>query len=226
MLQFVHAHDALRRDSGNLTSPLSVGDLCRLCELFDYPKKLTSELAQEFAEYECFQLRGSDYPMAEAMHRFEIEPMPKMRALLDRFIFDIGYLNLAAMRVPLALESFGYGPSFITAATLDEEGSSVFADWVCAKLLNPISVFRFLNAANQKQETSFNRNIGALSERLQRTAHLTRSMGMFDFTNKMRRDLEQQIKQVLGSLESGHLQSRELFENVGRRIESYARVWA
>jgi hypothetical protein len=119
LLQILDAELFLRQARVR-NEPLEVGDIARLCsQLFLYPRNQILALIEVFAEFDLVRLSGRNIDGPTVFERHLIELLPKGEYLLKVFIYDIAYLNLCGMRVPLANEAFASdGPPFFSGITV------------------------------------------------------------------------------------------------------------
>jgi len=160
--QLVDAHEAYNRKKQRvvagetISNKLTVGELARtLLKYFGYEEGLTFRMIDEFVEYQMIEYHHPNIAVASNRQEDnEIILLPKLGFLLNRFIHDLAYLNMAAMRVPLSRSAFqvdsNQKPYF--HAVSFEEPKDGLGLWVAAKLCNAVGLVRLLKWIDQRQE--------------------------------------------------------------------------
>lgn len=206
ILQFLYADLALRQEK-RLMQPMEVGDLARLCvNLFGYMRDEVVALVEVFVEFDLVRLTGGAvFDRPSSLERNHIEILPKGDALLNTFLYDIAYLNLAAMRLPLALEAFDEERvPFVAAAPFNRLN---LRSWVLAKFRNSISLVRLVAAISTEQEVGFEVQLSKLrddtSQSIGRAAR-SRSdgRGLFTFISGLKSEIAKQLSTVYYSLKA------------------------
>jgi hypothetical protein len=162
ILQLVDAHHAYNRkrqrvvDGETISNKVTVGELTRVLRTyFGYEEGLTLRMVDEFVEYQIIEYHHPNIPVASNRQEDnEIVVLPKLGFLLDRFLYDLAYLNMAAIRIPLARSAFDVDdkskPYF--HAVSYEEPKDGLGLWVAAKLCNAVGLVRLLKWGDQRQE--------------------------------------------------------------------------
>ena len=99
------------------------------------------------SENEVISLDGIPLSI-KRINRYAIEPMPKLKQLLDNFVFDLSYLNMCAMRVPLPMK-IASNNKFIKALNIED---CPIDEWIASKIFNGINFFRLINEINRIEE--------------------------------------------------------------------------
>ncbi|HMK33821.1 MAG TPA: hypothetical protein VK463_02055 [Desulfomonilaceae bacterium] len=198
--------------------PLLVSQLGRICQiLFDYDPDVVSNLAEEFNEFELFELAGLGFPTPLSVERASIACMPRSKLILDKLIKDLTYLNLGCMRIYFGEKCLGLDPiPFLKAANLDLDG---LAEWTTWKILNSISMYRIMNHVNSLEVSRYAQRRSKLESELQRISDLAKTNGLFTFIHGIKKELMDQFPQILGSLEQG--QRKQFAE----QLKQYAKQW-
>ncbi|MCG3198808.1 MAG: hypothetical protein GHCLOJNM_03315 [bacterium] len=240
VLQIVAAQEHLLKQSP-VCDRLRLHELTEMCKrLFDYPKFLTTLLLEEFVEYELLSLAGNEGLRVSNTTISPLYAMPKLFHMLDRFMYNLAYLNLCAMRVPFSIRAFSKEPSFVRSGTLDSvrytslrhesqmEREEKLFQWVTTKILNSIALYRLLNRINTTQKTMFEERRRGLNERLQRIA-LNASTGLegtmcgiFEFPRVMRDELLVQLNAIVEQL--GYSRPDRI-ERLKEALNDYWRSW-
>lgn len=154
--QIVTAFEVQRRQSGD-PQHLAVFEIANVAGwLFGYDRKMVIRYIVECIEFELWLLRTDDGVRGSGIDNMRVLPLAKLGLLLDRFIFDIAYLNLAIMRSPICVTRHagaGISMPFVEAATYDRgDGEESLEKWILAKFFNSISAYRLIRETNRIQE--------------------------------------------------------------------------
>ena len=205
LLQIVKAHERSRVNTADV-QPLAVFEICHVLQkLFGYGEDLVKRVIVEYSEFEIWKLSGEIHWTDGELNDLRIEPQAKLEFLLERCIFDIAYLSLAIMRAPIdagvgiGREKAQYAP-FIRLASFDRsDGVETLERWIEAKFLNSVSTYRLLrelNESQRKQIVETARSVSNKKRYLQIRDNFIYS-NPFDFVQKMRRELAQEMEKNL-----------------------------
>jgi len=226
ILQIVYAHDKLVKSGNGSIEPMLSKELSEICnKLFAYPKDIVAAIVEEFGEYEFLRINHrSSFTAEKAMYK--LCGTDKMEYLLKALLQDVGYLNLASMRIflkPAALKDQNNARinPFVKAVQLDPDSTRSFDDWVAYKIINAISTFRLIDYANQHQYYDFHSKLAEIkNERLVKTVKQAYIDGMFNITTELKNNISSIIWQILGSL-----QSKQKIEYIKNQVNKYLNKW-
>jgi hypothetical protein len=198
VLQIVEAHGRLQQHATH--APLKVSNVAHLTSvLFSCPAVLVTNLMEEYVEFQLLRTYGRFEPLTRTVETDDVSLMPKGAFLLSTGIFDIAYLNLAAMRVVLEAFAFETGKKspFIRAERFDVTIQDGLERWVLAKILNSISLCRLVKRVNGQQRREFAARAAKLKSRPLYNAIVKqlRSGGIFD-------DLDHMHDRIYGRIEA------------------------
>ena len=239
VLQILAANESLVKDLLSNRSHITAKAMSDiLFTLFSYPRELTMTLINQFAENEFLGLGGLDFPLYLEPTRQCLYMMPKSVYTLRQFLYDIAYLNLCTMRVPLAFRKDKRTPNFFIQACLDEainptinwdlNVSESLVQWAAAKIINSCSMFRLLSRINKVQKQRYRNQLQFLDQQQKQIAmHAERGQegifdGMFKFPEKMHIQLLQQIDAMVRSIEEDDPRATEV---ILRLVEDYWSYW-
>lgn len=212
-----------------------LGSICK--KMFGYEEQLVYALLEELAEFDMMQLDGGLYPLPVKREDYVIRDRPKLRVLLDTMIYDIAYLNLVAMRVPVAVDvlssennTFG----LFKAETLDQKLSSLgrestMSGWIFAKAVNAISLYRLVKYINDVQKSNANVNFRKLNDRQKIIFDNavkgigSKGIGMFDVHREMERNIRKQIGGIFTKYERDR--SADALGRLLKRISNHFTKW-
>jgi hypothetical protein len=160
ILQLLEAHDAFNIKMDKvvggevISNKVTVGEFAQvLLTYFDYEEGLTYRMIDEFVEYQLIEYRHPNITVASNRQEDnEILILPKLRFLLNRFLYDLAYLNMAAIRVPLPSAAFENVVRPYFHAISYEEPSDGLGRWVAGKFTNAVGLIRLLKHLNSRQE--------------------------------------------------------------------------
>lgn len=231
ILQTLKAHQHLfeRRDRHE---PIDIGDVVKICQaLFQYERDQIVALLNVFVEFDLIRLFGRDASQPRAFERYLVELLPKATYLIDHFIFDIAYLNLAAMRVPISKEAFKVvGDPYFVATTYNVADHSDLKSWILAKFQNSLSLVRLIEAVSVRQEAVFKQRLGYLKDlkhvELAVTAASLQENGYFTCCASFKKNMESQFHAILTSLDEGWISRRPLsVEDIYEHLCRYRDAW-
>jgi len=228
ILQLIIAFERYQRErSTDKIEDLRVGELVELIvTLFGYNDKLTLALIEEYAEVQMLEINNKSHERPKQIKNCNIRSLPKSKLLIEIYLFDIAYINLAAMRIPLPAEVLGVKLPFIKAISLDSQ-STTLVEWIFWKLANAASFNRLIQFANEQQRTLVHLNKSKIKTDRMRKLLLQAETsvtpihgGMFDVSNKLKKSLKEQSKQILGSYDiSNKLASIEGY------LDAFCKIW-
>lgn len=224
ILQIVRAHEILMHESSLPLQRLNIHELSQICEtLFGYSDNLVTQSVQRLEEWELLSAPIRVLPPPVGVGKYPVGLLPKSGFCLRSLVYDVAYLNLAAMRVPLASWAMKDSSPYVRCSVLERDRMS---EWISTKILNSIALFRLLREMNAAQSTTFDERIGSLPPRLARTATKAREgqlgteLGMFDFIGKMSQTIPDQVNRILHSVGDP-----EILEGIRDSVESYCARW-
>jgi hypothetical protein len=200
-----------------------------LHKLFGYQENIIIDMIEEFAEYEFIGITGDGVPTAELPSRYNIYMMPKLEHVVTKIMYDIAYLNMSALRIPLkrsALEA--EIPYFVarTVATHGGKSKTNLVNYVSAKITNSVGLFRLLKSINAAQKEQFETNLAKLDSREREIIDASIAnesrIGFFDFLVTMRKNLETSIKLILPSIAAV---DESLLSRILTEVEKYQTRW-
>lgn len=137
-----------------VSSEMVVGDIIEfLNAAFGYDKSCLLAALEEFFEYQLIDFRNANLrPQSEVMEDNEVVCLRKLTLIVENLINGIAYLNMSAMRLPVARAAFSeFENPFVRAESYEEEYDKLEA-WVAAKWLNSVAMARLIQFVNRKQE--------------------------------------------------------------------------
>lgn len=237
--QLVAGHERRRRLSQSPIDDLSARQLIELLfVLFQYPRSLSRLTLEEYDEVQIIHLDSGGGPISRNINLHRVQMMPKLEFLLTRMLSDAAYLNLAAMRVPIAKSAATDNPPYIRAVSFDladgletnqdtEDQRTVnLAEWVATKITNVVALLRLLKTINDAQRPEAFARMRGLEDWLRQTVEYSimstrEAPGMFDLLPGVYASLERQI----GAIELSLIPSQTLHESVLKACEAYQRRW-
>ncbi len=241
LLQVINASERLHDTPGSWVDYMTVGECSQILNvLFSYPPDLTGELINRFKEFGLLGLEGRDFPHHRSTDRLQLRLKPKAHYVLRRFLYDIAYLHLCAMRLPLKGHQNHRTSYFIPAGLgvlVDPEPSytwelgvsQTLIRWVTAKTINSCAMWRLLSAINIVQQESYTSRLQMLEPRLRQIANEAERGqpqpidGMFSFPDRLKRQI---IAQIRGMMESIAKDDPNAIGYIGGLIERYWLRWA
>jgi hypothetical protein len=105
IMQIIASHDRYRKERPERKiKALHFEDLLEICDvLFEYPRDLVSTILDEYIETQYVAAEGRVFLHPANIEDARIIILPKTLLILENFLFEIAYLNLASMRVPLPI---------------------------------------------------------------------------------------------------------------------------
>ncbi|HXQ34732.1 MAG TPA: hypothetical protein VN843_12035, partial [Anaerolineales bacterium] len=229
ILQLLRAMTKYYKDENraDAASSLTIG-VDQLCELlnfaFDYDSDFVLRVLEEFSEYQLLEFQNPNlYLKSRRLEDNEIICLPKIDHMLNHFMYDIAYLNMAAMRIalpPLAFTSKSVG--YFQAASYDEADDPL-STWVSAKITNVCGLVRLLDAVNREQERVYQMKMTedpALPPETLKIFEIAEDNDMFSFIYFLRDEV---IKQFYLTLSGVHPEAT-LRETLPR-IRKYIQEW-
>lgn len=222
ILQLVRAHERNRHRDAD---PLYGNELAEICStIFGYPEELTLSLLEEYGEYEFVALKGRDFARASSTHYQQIEPLPKLSAVLDKFLFDLTYLALAAMRMPVSCAALAAKPPYLYSGSPDTR--SGLLQWITVKLLNPVALVRLVRAINDSQRGLYAQRVHSVrSERVRACLVQAERDGMFEFPVVMERSVRAQAWAMLESIRADRSRGPEVVNDLLIRLSQQTGAW-
>jgi hypothetical protein len=196
ILQLVDAHSKLNHEKAGLGDLFS-SDLAHILEqLFDYPFSLTISLIEEFGESELLFLRGMKNGIPAKAETYVLDPLPKLTHILRNSLFEISYLNLAAMRIPLSINCLDFkNIPYFRASSIEKEDLS---SWVGTKIVNSLSVYRLVSFLNYSEMTKFKSRIEKINKlQFVSICKRARDEGMFELPDKMKVSILRQANKMI-----------------------------
>lgn len=237
--QLVLSCSELIKNKENLVRDSMLGrELSLICkQMFGYEEQLVYALLEELAEFDMVQLDGGLYPLPIRREEYVIRARPKLRMLLDTMIYDIAYLNLAAMRVPVAvgvLSSDNNTFGLFKAETLDQKLSSLdrestMSGWIFAKTVNAISLYRLVKYINDLQKSNAKVNYRELNSRQKiifdnaLNGIGSKGIGMFNVPREMERNIRKQIGGIFTTYEKDR--SADALGKLLKRMSNHFTKW-
>lgn len=133
-------------------APISVIDIVEICERwFNFSPLITRTLIQELETYELCMIARQFYIDAVGDHS-GVRLAPKGTIFLDSMIFDVAYLNLAAMRILFSAETDP--KDFVTLCPrpngyTESDKRKGIARWIRSKIRNSITMLGLMQHANE-----------------------------------------------------------------------------
>ena len=228
LLQIILAHESIIRQATTTVDRLTTGELSDICtRLFGYSKKAVLSLIEEYGEYELLFLSGVELPIPESPENYQIIPMPKATYLMEKFLYDVGYLNLAAMRAILPVELLRGDVPFVLACCYDDPDRDHLPNWVSAKLTNAVAIARAFSLVNLEQQRNFEKCFGKLSPRMKNTVLVARRglgrklTSMFEVPRRMQEHILLQTKKIIEHFES----KPQILNDIENRMSRYFKKW-
>lgn len=201
-----------------------VGELCRIIELFfGYTRNSCLKMLEEFSEYQLVEFSNPNL-LVPSMERDdnEVQCLPKMSHILNNFLFDLAYLNMASMRIPLPDKAFiTKEVPFIQAASY-EDASDELSRWVLVKITNSVSLVRLICEINRNQEIRVKRALSGteLDPFWVSLIDSSEGVGPFCFVEKMKQRVLKQCEAALAGIHAPRA-----VEQISSSFERYASAW-
>ena len=201
VLQIFDAHQKGRENS---IGPLKIENAAYIAEtLFGCPSRIAINLIEEYIEYQVFKSYARFGFRSDLEGQEDVYLTTKGKYLLGA-IRDVAYLNMAAMRALLNPPAFNREAPFIRAAYLDRRSRRGLEEWVLAKLLNAISIYRLIAEVNERQRANMHNRIEKL-QRKERPLYVTvgseiKKGYIFDNIDQASDNIIKEIGAVIGSL--------------------------
>lgn len=239
LLQILNANENLMNSPSSDVDRMTAKEMSDiLFTLFGYSRELIMHFIKQFEEFELLSLGGPDFPVYLESTRQHLLMLPKGQHTLRQFLYDIAYLNLCAMRVPIAFHNTDSRYAFFMPASLDiiidpdpnwdlNVGESL-VQWVTAKIINSCAMFRLLSDINRFQEQRYRSQLELLDQRQRRIAQQAKHgqegvvSGMFKFSERLRTQIPLQIEAMVHSIEND---DRRATEVVLRLVKEYWSYW-
>lgn len=210
MLQLLHGHDYRIFTSKPSPSRLKVREFIILCsKLFGYGEEMIKCAIEENEQFQIVEIRSPHFPAPSELRDMQIYTTTKSRYFLRELLYDVAYLNLAAMRVPILPRALSLNVPYFRAATIDllpPYGVSI-PEWVAIKVINTVALYKMLVAVNEYEKRIVDGNLSGLKVRLSRTVQAAIKGGyedidgMFDFPDRMSKRVLLQVERMLNSVE-------------------------
>ena len=159
-------------------------------------------------EYELLGIKGGE-PLAPDTKNYQPLAMPKATYILSNLLYDIAYLNLCAMRIPINVNFLKPPIPYFKAVSFSD---TLNKDWVEAKLLNSIGIFKLIEYYNLIEKSLFKKQIQKLNGR-QRLFYYNENNTFFEIFKPGL--IRNQIATVINSVQP------ESKEKIKQAIESY-----
>lgn len=210
ILQLLYTHWKLKQ-TDKTVDELYISDMIELCELlFNYPREIVINLIEEYHECEFLEIKADQNDQQPlTIDHFQLGLMPKSLTLLEHFLFDIAYLNLAAMRIPLSKDVLKGPQPYFRVTSLDplnrfnlyEFGKNMLVQWVSGKIINSIGVYWLFNFINTEQETRYLKQHQLLEPSLKKIAKVAfygqnKIPGIFTLPIQLRSKILEQIGRI------------------------------
>ena len=204
MLQLISAYEFLLKNN-DANSPLTVNDLLEILDiLFNYNCNVVERLIEEYNDLQLVVLSKKDFE-SNSIRKCEVRLMPKAQLMIDNYLFQLAYLNLAAMRIvlPPTMNKIEDTP-LVVASTLDG-GCFSLPHWIGSKLINSRTAYQFIRDLNSSQESGYEENLDYLDEWTKTIAVQAQSCvspdhgGMFEFHVKLQDFLVHQVEAMFPS---------------------------
>jgi hypothetical protein len=228
ILQFLRAMSKYYndgQDSDRNAVHISVEELCECLKFaFDYEPSFVLRMLEEFSEYQLLEFQNPNlYATSRRLEDNEMVCLPKLDHMLNHFIYDIAYLNMAGMRVALPTWAFtAKAEPYFQAASYDEATDPLPA-WVSAKVTNVSGLVRLLDAVNRLQEQRFRKRLKDCQDTKQEFLEIfdiAEEDGMFSFMYFLRDEVIKQFYLALKGISMpGHLM--EAVGNIRRYIADW-----
>lgn len=213
-------------------------ELAAICQkMFDYPKSIIYLMLEEFAEFGLVDLNGGNFPLPNNPDQYKIVVTPKLRYLIETIIYDIAYLNLAAMRTPVARDVVSrekHTHTYFRAESLDGKRQSIgkdgfISDWIFTKVVNSVGLLRVVRYINTAQKSVYREKLPSLEgrERIIFDKALRgigqEKIGIFDVAKEMENRIIAQIDSAL----MRYVQDRgtTALVSLAKRIASHFTKW-
>jgi hypothetical protein len=138
--------------------------------LFGYPRSIVYLFLEEFAEFGLVNLHGHLFPQPRDPEIYHVEVTDKLHLLAEKAIYDVAFLNLAAMRAPINRNALDgrHGPPYFLAEYLDSSRRTSVDPWITAKIINSIGLHRLIRHINDKQKRAYQSKRAEIHGRLSR----------------------------------------------------------
>jgi len=231
--QVIDAHEAYNKvkqrvvNGGTIANRVTVGELARaLRRYLGYEEGLTFCMIDELVEYQLIEYHHPNIPVASNRQEDnEIVVLPKLGFLLNRFIHDLAYLNMAAMRIPLphaAFEFDGKQKPYFHGVSY-EEPKDVLGLWVAAKLCNAVGLIRVLKWGSERQEAEMKARLEQFKDTDREWCailNLAAERGFHYFLRETERNVLREAQLALSGI-----QLPLVTEYIYEYVSAYCRTW-
>jgi hypothetical protein len=218
LLQLINNSDRLYKEKRTLRSRITVEYACEVMQTcFNYTAKYTKAVIREYVEYElieteCKNLERHNMPNNTSF----ISLTKKGKYVLDDCLFDVAYLGLSAMRIPMRCDYLVGGEKssvFIVQSYKNdyhgEHNVSNLVKWVSAKTINAINMYKLISVLYERQVNYVSANkvkiLADLKKRAGGGGRSWKEIIMIDYLNSIMNgsmNYEQIKKQLFSMIDS------------------------
>ena len=215
ILQILDAHERryeITKKGGKSIDRLKSREVSEILNtLWGIERELVENLIEEFAEYELISVGGDEeFPIAVNRTMHLIYPLPRMKYMLKNILYDVAYLNMCSMRIPLSEKALTHDIPYFVANTFETHGSrGKLIEWIGVEITNTIGLLRLIEALNKIHSDKYKENSSRLSDRQKETINLavagiSEDEGMFTVMEKLKKSIMYTLlKGILPSVEHG-----------------------
>ena len=242
LLQILEAAEQMIT-TGIITDRMTVREISGLLEvLFNYPRRQSHTLIEMFSQAEFLSIGPHDGHIHGDIARQQPHLLPKGRYVISRFIYDIAYLNLCAMRVPLRRVDDADIDLYFIPASLEALNKPTpnwdirvpenLVRWIASKIINSCALLRLVDDINALQRERYsgvfdNRSLNSRQvEFLRAFATTGNHREMFNFSHKIRLAILAQIRAAVGSLQNDDPRALDEIERLLVQYLSYRKKGA
>lgn len=199
IMQFLKILQSIKKEEEGRDYVLCLELADVLKNIFDYDDYIIYNLCLLFTEYEIIYMLGNPFK-SEQVRNLSMRLLPKARFISERYIYDIAYLNMCAMRTPI-ISKYLKQEILLHASCLEDIGTDEFAS---KKVINAINLFRIVSESSGMERSKIEKKLKdhAIVPKNVRILSRARSEGnIFDFYGeKAKSDLMLQVSAIINSL--------------------------
>ena len=217
MAEEVARHEAPARDA------IGVGEFCDFAVwAFGYKRAIVMAALEELCEFQIVEFGNPNLNVpSRSVEDNVVISLPKMRHLEKHCLFDLAYLNMAAMRIPLPDSAFDGVPYFHAASYEEDEDELVV--WVWHKVTNALGLLRLVTEVDRGQQALLASRIQAegVDDFWLRLVQRARESRVLGFSKEMREAIVRQCELAVAGMQ---VASEEL-RRFQKHLEAYERAW-
>ena len=173
----------------------SLGQILNILHFgFGVEKKIAAAEVYELEGFELLRI-GRDATTPIESENNPVISLPKSRYMVERYLGDIAFLNMCAMRTLLPTRVFELGLIDLCALS---GGRDSLIPWLRTKISNAFSLHALMSMANQLQRAEYSkRDRSKLSRHEERMLRVTRDRGLWSLIPTKVQKLTQDMNNIL-----------------------------